>query len=781
MAIPQARGSDKRKDLSFEDVFKSELEAINSRRDRNGRQQVPVEPGAFKVTAENGLVGLALSGGGVRSAAFCLGALQGLESRQIIRSVDYLSTVSGGGYTGATLTIGLSDNPDVFPFGRVDQGGRESPVVKHLRDNSRYLLQNGLPSLITALAVYVRGLASNAVVVLPILLFASAVLLALNADTAELSKTRALLVDWSGILGTGRLRVSLAVLCLCAVGLVLYAILVSIIPYSGREVRKRGAAIAGIALAVAGVVIILDLQALLTGLRFQRQDSMGWLADHAKAILLSLSPVAALLVPYVNTIAAKASSSDAGGWIDLLQRILSKVFLLAIAALVPILLWIAIMQLTFWGTVCSTGTPLCGSGPSVGHAPYLLQWLFGANESGLLATYDRWRGALSYSVMGGIFLLLWPLINVNANSLHQLYRDRLGSAFFVRPEEAANPGSASRGDTFKLSQVDTDNAPYPLINAALNVPGSRFANRRGRNADFFLFSPRYVGSEATGYVGTIKAEQAMQGRLSLGTATAVSGAAAAPNMGTATVRPLSLTIALLNVRLGYWLRHPRQIARGVPIRKSYPGPVFLLSEAFSKTGLRMTNDVTSRETGFVFLTDGGHIDNLGVYGLLRRRCKLIIAIDAEADPSMSFLSLIQLERFARIDLNVRIDLGWERIARYALDASGKPANGPHVAVGTISYPPLASGGERETGVLVYLKSSLSGDENDYVMSYAARHKKFPHETTADQLFSEEQFEVYRALGEHVAARFVAGHDAFSLPDDVDVLETVKRILPRVSL
>ena len=185
-----------------------------------------------------------------------------------------------------------------------------------------------------------------------------------------------------------------------------------------------------------------------------------------------------------------------------------------------------------------------------------------------------------------------------------------------------------------------------MINTALNVPGSTFANRRGRNADFFVFSRLYIGSEATGYVDTELAEAIVDG-LNIGTAMAISGAAAAPNMGMASIRPLSPTIALLNVRLGRWIRHPEDIAlrratlKGEGERQFWriPRPRYLLYEAFSKTGVsveQLDAKALRKRHGFVFLTDGGHIDNLGVYELLRRRCKLIIAIDGEADPDFDF-------------------------------------------------------------------------------------------------------------------------------------------------
>lgn len=75
--------------------------------------------------------------------------------------------------------------------------------------------------------------------------------------------------------------------------------------------------------------------------------------------------------------------------------------------------------------------------------------------------------------------------------------------------------------------------------------------------------------------------------------------------------------------------------------------------------------------------------------------------------------------------------------------------GPHCALGTIYYPRKAGDDEKtSTGLLLYIKSSFTGDENDYVVDYKRRNPRFPHESTADQLFSEEQFEAYRALGFH---------------------------------
>ena len=66
---------------------------------------VPLDPAQPLATADHmKLVGLALSGGGIRSATFNLGVLQALAKLKILRHVDYLSTVSGGGYIGGWLS-----------------------------------------------------------------------------------------------------------------------------------------------------------------------------------------------------------------------------------------------------------------------------------------------------------------------------------------------------------------------------------------------------------------------------------------------------------------------------------------------------------------------------------------------------------------------------------------------------------------------------------------------------------------------------------------------------
>jgi hypothetical protein len=408
----------------------------------------------------------------------------------------------------------------------------------------------------------------------------------------------------------------------------------------------------------------------------------------------------------------------------------------------------------------------------------------------------NWPMARLYAIVASmVFLASW-LLGPNANSLHRLYRDRLSKAFLFNPrfyadgEPARNQPSLDQGrdfmplDSEKLSRLLYPTiyppgteisstrllvSPYHIINTALNIQGSDFANRRGRNADFFVFSPLIVGSEATGYALTEKFETVAPD-LDLATAMAISGAAASSNMGSSSIRALTPTLAVLNVRLGYWLKNPRYLsAKDRP--QHHSTPLFLWSEISGRL---------YENADAVYLTDGGHIENLGIYELLRRRCKVIIAVDAETDGAMNFSSLMTLQRYARIDLGILIDLPWMPIRTRTLDLmncnAGKatPASqagpvdrdGPHVAIGEIEY-----GGDQR-GYLVYIKSSVSGDENDYIRDYARRNSAFPHETTGDQFFSEEQFEVYRALGFHMV------HEFLSLKDDADLV--VVNVAPQQS-
>ncbi|WP_272951186.1 patatin-like phospholipase family protein [Agrobacterium vitis] len=121
------------------------------------------------------MTGLALSGGGIRSAAFSLGAMQALHAHDALDKFDYLSTVSGGGYLGAAVSAGMSKNDGKFPFATGKDDIRDSDSVGHLRNFSNYLMPRNrsfIRNVGDAAAILLRGVVSNAVMIAPFLLLA---------------------------------------------------------------------------------------------------------------------------------------------------------------------------------------------------------------------------------------------------------------------------------------------------------------------------------------------------------------------------------------------------------------------------------------------------------------------------------------------------------------------------------------------------------------------------------------------------------------------------------
>ncbi|MEE8160734.1 MAG: vWA domain-containing protein, partial [Acidobacteriota bacterium] len=366
--------------------------------------------------------------------------------------------------------------------------------------------------------------------------------------------------------------------------------------------------------------------------------------------------------------------------------------------------------------------------------------------SGLLETdiiSIIWDDRTDWGLMGlfGVLLVYWLLVDINLTAAHSFYRDRLSKAYLFRVPRS---GVVEHFDQQKLSDLNTEGsvAPYHLINVALNLQGSKDPSLRGRNTDFFLFSKRFTGSLRTGFLET-KEMEGYDGHLNLGTAMAISGAAAAPNMGVTTLKSLVFVMTLLNIRLGYWLPNP-QMAKGaswltrLALRRG-PGPKYVLKESLGRLNL---------DGQFINVSDGGHIENLGVYELLRRRCTFIISVDGGKDSNVRFGSLVKLLLYARIDMGIEIDIDLDSLRK---DEQGLSST--HWAHGTIRYA------DGKTGYLLYIKSSVTGDEYEYVREYRERNPEFPHESTADQFFDETRFEAYRALGYHIGDQLFSHDDA----------------------
>ena len=159
--------------------------------------------------------------------------------------------------------------------------------------------------------------------------------------------------------------------------------------------------------------------------------------------------------------------------------------------------------------------------------------------------------------------------------------------------------------------------------------------------------------------------------------------------------------------------------------------------------------LTTDDKPYVYLSDGGHFENLGLYEMVRRRCRFIVVVDAGCDPDFAFEDLGNALRKIFIDLGIRIHFdGLGAIRNRPVGADMELRNAiPYSAIGTIDYE-SADGTEEGcgNGHIVYVKPAYHGTEGAGIISYATAHPTFPHESTSDQFFTESQFESYRSLG-----------------------------------
>lgn len=820
------------------------------------------------------LFGVALSGGGIRSASYCLGALQALDQKGLAGRIDYLSTVSGGGYIGASMISAMTQNGENFPFSSgPDSDTRDNEPVGHLRDNSRFLAPLGFYDLMISLAVVMRGLVVNLILILCLLLPLALLMILANPTRAHLE--RSVIFDtfshwlpqsWrDGAFGAPFMSAVADpfILTKLAALLLLGTALSWALHRSYLEVRserrslqsteqdslgaRAGRWLIFIVLGAAALELqppVLSWVSESLGQGSRAPSLLGGLWTLGVAIVTATAALRGQLLNWVQKALGSPSIAElARAWFARSVIYLSGLIL-------PLLIYGVFLMITTWGIrarICDSPM-LEGEGPGpdctvagaiLEHAPAALMlgnwkavlvlaavglaaalaalaqvalritrkpprlqvvlrrivrhpilvvaialaaaFLAGAaiaTRDGSAAAETEWIVLAQYGLLLALVCLVGWQFTENANGLHRLYRDRLSAAFRLERE---------RGAPLRLSEMN-DNSPYLLINGTLNAREAdrkRDANprslpdaqvnpdpaRRGRNAEFFLFSRFFVGSNASGYADT-KVMERLDPQLDLATAVAISAAAVSSSMGRIKIGLLAPTLALLNLRLGYWLTNPRFArveaarragGRSAPdTRKWYDILRFYLAQE----ALGLLRADSSR----VYVTDGGHIDNIGLYQLLKRRCKYIIVIDSEADPGMTFGAFCDVQRFARIDEGVHISLDWMPIrqASLARDADRSKRAAPdtdmhdrHFAVGKIRYEKQDGATGKyttEEGLLIYVKASMTGDEADYVLDYERRNAAFPHESTSDQFFSEEQMEAYRWLGYHCVSRMLKTDD-----------------------
>jgi hypothetical protein len=376
-------------------------------------------------------------------------------------------------------------------------------------------------------------------------------------------------------------------------------------------------------------------------------------------------------------------------------------------------------------------------------------------------------------ILAGLALfavLLGWFANVNYVSMHRFYRDRLMETFLPNPKDALDnrTDAATQADPVRLSEIDNaaqGRGPYHIINTNVLLVDSARRRWRIRGGDNFILSPLYCGSNATGWCDT---REFLGNGMTLATAMAISGAAANPNTGVGGVgltrNPLiSILMALLNLRLGYWAHNPlRPPAYGRRPNHFRPG-AYEVGSLVNIGGLR-------EDRPFLQLSDGGHFENLAMYELVRRKLRLIIVCDGGADKEFGFGDLQTTLRRIKEDFGATVEFsGDDRPATLVPSKeAGYPMGSKRAARGHILGDITYHDGSR--GKLIFMKTTMVPGVSTAVKGYKGAHPDFPDETTADQFFDEEQFEAYRELGHHIAEEMVAG---LKLPDFIDAIERAK--------
>jgi hypothetical protein len=362
-------------------------------------------------------------------------------------------------------------------------------------------------------------------------------------------------------------------------------------------------------------------------------------------------------------------------------------------------------------------------------------------------------------------------IDINEFSLHAFYRDRLARCYAgaSNPDRRPNRFTGfSAGDksirlidllptAFSNAPADllpydgaikpkapTYQGPFPIFCTTLNLSFGEDLAYQERKGTSFAFTPLYCGydvgwteadgkrAQFNGYTPTLNYAY-YDGGPRMSTAVAASGAAISPNWGYHSSPTMAFLLTIFNVRLGLWIRNPRRQSFLLPRLNGNPsspafGLFYLLAELFG-----MVND----KAAFVYLTDGGHFENMGLYELVRRHCMTIVICDAEQDGGLNFEGIGMAIRKCRIDCGAEIKLDLSK-----LELTGTPPVSPcHSVMGTIHYPSGA------TGQILYIKTAFTNGLPADLINYHKQHHSFPNDTTMNQWFTESQFESYRRLGE----------------------------------
>ncbi len=729
--------------------------------------------------AEAGKIGIACSGGGIRSAAFSLGALQVLQEQGKLQQASYLAGVSGGSYIAAAFSMLRK----TWPLAGKPEGGSEdsdplkvnaehppffpgSPEEQYLRNRSSYMAPGAFGKiqfgyrLLLGMGVNLLFIATAVITLaLPLGLLYGAIYPSLTAHVGAHGlcfapppgspPTSAALCHFVPL----HIPALLWLLPTAVAGAAIVAAAASMLAYRWRGWIAEAVQIwslrllllSGIfAFLLIGMPILLSLVRDLgaaTSLPASKPPagvhqaapvavavSAGGAATLAAAVLLQLR---------ADWSQAKVLASDAGKareWLSKLSQRLRLLLAYAIAAIV---------------------------------GPALTLLLALAAMTIILNLQQAWEPWAIVAVFAVGFSLAYYHADMTTWSLHAFYRRRLCSAFALkrvaRPEgypaiASEDAGMAVERNYHHLVQLSQTAVPeeegceqWPtlLVCASANISDSA-ATPPGRAVTSFTFSATAIGGPLVGAVPTEALERSCddtrKSYFTLPAAVAMSGAAISPSMGKMTRWPLRFLMGLANIRLGVWVPNPRRMAlfqesreeaaqRRVTARSPYPLPraSYLLRELLG---------MNSIDSPYLYVTDGGHYENLGLVELLRRGCSEIYVFDASNDDFGAVGDAVALAR-SELDVEVAVDYGAlkpdEHTGRSATDC----------AEGAIAFPATPDG-EAVAGTLYYARLTMTSTSPTDAQAYAAQDPHFPHDPTTDQLYTDQRFESYRSLGAQAA-------------------------------
>lgn len=712
--------------------------------------------------------GLALSGGGIRSASFAIGVIQALNNKGFLGDkpplfdrVAYQSSVSGGGYTGAALNWHQKLH-DLFPFGDIGSYAgsnySEKPgdlVLSHIRQHGKYLTprQLGLPSLLgTILLSLLHSVVAytlfftSLLYLLTLLISSDWVSQLLNLSLFNDTSVKALLHDFSlpltqlradGYIDEDKLNFSSFFISLALLMGTLYLLLVFFYGFSSytRHWFSRAYCYRVWVQRLLGRLLVWTAVALFfAGLPLAFFAIFGASLEKGdNGLMGSLTSALVAIASAIFNFRKKAENNEAS------RSLFNKV-----------LTWASVLLFTF--------------------SIFLLSYALAESY------HDAHRqGYLWPLLMLLVALAVLLLVNVNQVSPHKMYRDRLMETFMNSPgvpPQAPLCQRSSEANRTSLRDLALSPywSPYHLINCNVILNNAANPKYRGRFGDSFTMSALYCGSQATQYVDT---EHFVGGNMTLATAMSISGAAENPHAGVsgrgATLNPMvAFLMSFLGLRLGYWAYSPAS-----PIRRlgRVFRPNYLLPGLYGLLNFGHAEDST-----FVELSDGGHFDNTGLYELVRRRLPVIILSDGGADPNATFDDFGNAVERIRVDFGVSVRFchpGYELAGMLPGSQAAVSLGAPQVydakyqlaergfAIADLVYPD-ARGQKGFVGRLVYIKATLTRNLPGDLYAYRASYPSYPNQPTLDQFFDERQFEAYRELGYQLTKQLLVDDKALAL-------------------